>query len=164
MKFIHRLAIRLLKFATRLLKSYNNTEHIARLEAVRDFLHSTLPELNPTWLNKVIIEGQFRINYFELENGELPLFHFVLPEHPLFVYVGGIETASWETAELRGVPRQVWEKEQGRLSLYKENIPLLTTYGEARDPKLFLILWEHSVNHMDLYSRFKELINEQPNS
>lgn len=153
----------LLKFLRRIegwiLSKKNDEEYEERLEAVRYFFYEYLPQTDPTYQGMAIIEGG-RFNYFPLRDGKGPVFDFALPQTLLFVVVGGVKTASWEEARLRGVKRTEWEVEQANLAiieseLLKKGAP--QEEGQAARVRLLIIKWEESVTPESLLSRLRNM-------
>lgn len=145
------------KWLYKLASTQNNEEHQARLASVRDFFHATLPTLDEKWEGKAIIEGG-SFNYFELPSGNLPKYDFVLPELPLYVCVLGVVSANWQEARERGIPRDLWEAAQLDIGYIQQGTRDLATLGLAAEPRLLVIRWDDSVNHLMLAERLEELI------
>jgi hypothetical protein len=139
-----------------LAKKENEKITLQRVADVEYFLHQYLPEKDEFWNNKAIIKDGI-YNYFFLPDETLPKIHFVLPEIPLFVYIGGIETASWPEAARNGVSRPVWEYHQGLLTIYQEYLGSLVTSESTRAPRVLIIDWDTSTNCFELYKTIKAL-------
>lgn len=139
----------------RVLSRFNDREQGNRLASVRSFFHESLPALDQRFVGKTIIEGGI-YNYFELPGGDLPKFDFVLPEIPLYVYVGGVESASWEEARTRGVKRLDWDRAQADLDALQTYMQRMATIGQAVPPKILILRWGDSVNHHSLYRKLLE--------
>jgi len=150
------LADILLKLLGKVSKKKNASEFQARLADIEYFFHDFLPQREPNFAEKIVIKNG-TYNYFLLQDNSLPIIHFVLPEFPLFVYVGDITSASWEEARARGVSREKWELTQGNINLYSENLSLISTEGTLSNPKVLILTWADSTNPFHLYKLIKEL-------
>jgi len=150
------LADILLKLLGKVSKKKNASEFQARLADIEYFFHDFLPQREPNFAEKIVIKNGI-YNYFLLQDNSLPIIHFVLPEFPLFVYVGDITSASWEEARARGVSREKWELTQGNINLYSENLSLISTEGTLSNPKVLILTWADSTNPFHLYKLIKEL-------
>lgn len=143
-----------------LLSAINRTdiekEHQERISSVRAYFHEVLPVINSEMAGKVIIEnGTF--NYFELPDGKLPTYDFVLPELPLYVIVPGILSSDWEQAHKFGVPRNSWEEFQETIAYIEASTKALPTIGNNLYPKVLVIRWNETTNHFAITQRLKTM-------
>lgn len=136
--------------------SYRDTakEYQDRYDAVKLFIHEYLPFINEEWQGKAIIEGGI-YNYFELPDGSLPKYDFVLPEIPLYVVVSNIMSAQWLEAKSRGIKRADWEAYQRNLTAIEAQTPNLSTLNQAIRPIVLIIRWEEPVNSLHLAQRIE---------
>ena len=119
----------------RLLRPYNAIEYANRLEALGQFLHVTMRELDSEHFHEhlVILEGEVGINYFNLPSGDIPRFNYVIFEQHLYFHVADIRGAPWEEARARGVSRPDWELYQEDLASIEKEVPELPyTQGTIR--------------------------------
>lgn len=145
------------RMLSKLYRKQREEEHQKRLTMVREFLHETFPLLNEQFANTSIIEGGL-YNYFILPSQNLPKYDFVLPEIPLFIVIPGPESASWLEAKEWGIPKEVWDSTQLDLGCIELNTPALATISKASMPKLLIIRWQESINHLTLAQRIESLI------
>lgn len=139
--------------SSRLLRHEMGEEYKRRVETVGSFIYEEMPSISEHYANMQVIEGG-KVNIFEVE-GELPQFSFILPKLSLYIYVGGIESSSWEEANLYGVTRENWNKEQDKLSVL-ESIARGSS-GFFPDPIIWIIKWKDTLNFITLNRRFNEL-------
>lgn len=151
------LIVLLQKIQGYLLKAYNDREFNAKVDIIRACLHQNLPHLDQRFSGKTIIEGG-KFNYFQFPDGTLPVFHFVVPELFLLIYVGGIDSATWEEARLRGVKRAVWERTQAHLTTLEVTVPYLEIVGSKEKVKFLLIRWGDSISSEVFTSRVLKLL------
>lgn len=147
----------------RLTKKELEQEYLERLTAVGELLYETLPNTDEKWQGKTIIE-EGRYNYFVLPSGKLPKYSFVMPEIPLYVIVGTIESADWALARMKGVSRKRWEQYQEELSVIRQITPTLATIGKAVAPKIVILTWNDPYTQASLLESFQEALNVVQNS
>jgi len=133
------------------LAPFNEEEHAARIESVREFLHVTLPELDKKFLGMPICEGGI-YNYLILPSNQQIKIDFVVPTIPLFICIPDIRSASWDEARLRGISRFKWEEMQTDLKYIEQELPKLPTLGSNTKPNIIILKWADSVNHFSLKS------------
>ena len=110
-----------------------------------------IPDLN------IIEDGSF--NYFELPSKKLPKFDFVCPQIPLYVYIGGPETASFDVARKYGYTKSQWDSAQADLEAMKIGIPNLANEGKAIAPKLVIFTWEDTCSDIAIIRAINEALN-----
>jgi hypothetical protein len=150
------------------------TEKQRRIDVVGDCIYNDLPllvlntkqnkvavfnQIENTVENLNVIEGG-KFNYFEISNNNIPKFDFVCPEIPLYVVVGGPETASKQTALNLGISNEHWERASLDIETIKKCLPLCGTLGIATKPKLVIFNWDDPVNKASVVSKLEEALNE----
>lgn len=131
-----------------LYKGQLDSMYAQRVEQVGEFLYTSLPDLISQEDFAIIKDGTF--NYGLLPDGTLPKYHFVLPEFPLYIYVGDISSASWDEARLCGVTRERWEITQSTLKSLEE---LTLGLNASNSPTCLILRWSDPLNYYYLKSR-----------
>lgn len=125
-----------------------------RKEALIQFIHETLPEKAPEFLDQLIIQdGTF--NYFVLPSETLPAFDFVLPSIPMFVKLLTPENSEWEIAVQYGVDRKSWEAAMEERAALREGVFEIPISERPVSPLFWELDWNLATDQSSLFNDFR---------
>jgi hypothetical protein len=116
------------------------------------------PEIEEELDEITVIEGG-SFNYYNLPSGTIPKFHFVCPSVPLYVFIGGPESASLSEAKALGISSEAWHSAAGDLTIIEQVVPSLAQKGEVVRPLFIAIRWDEPCTTETVLKRIQEAVN-----